>query len=65
MRKSYGGLLNAMITAENIIDSNLGLEWYELLNIFSNDPIIEPYYEEVTDIIIYARNSLRFEKSRA
>ena len=62
MNKSYRGLNNALRTAENIIESNLGLKWNEFLIIFSNDPIIEPYYVEVTDIIMSARNSLRFEK---
>ena len=61
MIKSYRGLNNALKTAKNIIQANLGLKWGDLLTIFSNDPIIEPYYIEVTDIIIYARNSLRFE----
>lgn len=62
MIKTYRGLNNALQTAENIIQANLGLKWNELLTIFSNDPIIEPYYSEVTDIIIYARVSLRYEK---
>lgn len=62
MRKSYKGLLDAMITAENIIESNLGLSWGKLLIIFVNDPIIEPYYEEVVKLISAGRSSLRWEE---
>ena len=61
MRKSYKGLFEALKTAENIINQNLGLEWDYFLNIFKNDPIIEPYYFEVSDTLIAGRNSLRWE----
>ena len=61
MRKSYKGLFEALKTAENIINQNLGLEWYYFLDIFKNDPIIEPYYFVVCDILIAGRNSYRWE----
>ena len=63
MRKSYKGLCEALKTAENIINKNLGLEWGYFLNIFKNDPIIEPYYYDVCDILLAGRNSLRYEKN--
>ena len=62
MRKSYKGLFEALKTAENIINQNLGLEWDYFLNIFKNDPIIKPYYFDVCDILISGRNSYRWEK---
>lgn len=62
MRKSYKGLANALKTAENIINQNLGLEWGEFVNIFKEDPIIEHYYFDVCDILIAGRNCLRWEK---
>ena len=61
MRKSYKGLCEALKTAENIIYSNEGLSFEQLIRIFINDPIIEPYYIEVTDILIAGRASLRSE----
>ena len=61
MTKTYEGLANALVTAENIIEENLGIAWEVLLNILANDPIIEPYYFEVVFIIIAGRNNLRFE----
>ena len=61
MRKSYKGLFEALKTAENIINQNLGLEWVYFLDIFKNDPIIEPYYFVVCDILIAGRNSCRWE----
>ena len=61
MRKSYKGLSNALKTAENIIKSNKGIKWNELVNIFINDPFITDYYWEVIDILLSGRNSLRFE----
>lgn len=60
MRKSYKGLSNALKTAENIIKSNKGIKWNELVNIFINDPFITDYWE-VIDILLSGRNSLRFE----
>ena len=63
MRKSYKGLCEALKTAENIIYSNEGLNWEYLIRIFINDPIIEPYYIEVTDTLIAGRASLRNEVS--
>lgn len=62
MRKSYKGLCEALKTAENIINQNLGLEWDEFLNIFEYDPIIYPYYFDVCDILLAGRNTVRFEK---
>lgn len=62
MRKSYKGLCEALKTAENIINQNLGLEWDNFVDIFHNDPIIEPYYFVVCDILIAGRNTLRWEK---
>ena len=61
MRKSYKGLVNAMRTSQHIIESNIGLDWESLCHIFINDPIIEPYYFEVTDLLHAGRTSLRFE----
>ena len=61
MRKSYKGLCEALKTAENIICANKGLNWLDLICILSNDPIIEPYYIEVTDTLIAGRSSLRSE----
>ena len=61
MRKSYKGLFEALKTAENIINQNLGLEWDEFIDIFQNDPIIEPYYFDVCDILLSGRNTLRWE----
>lgn len=61
MTKTYDGLANALITAENIIEENVAIGWKDLVNILQNDPIIEPYYFEVIFIIIGGRNSLRFE----
>ena len=61
MRKSYKGLCEALKTAENIINKNLGLDWNEFVDIFRNDPIIEPYYFEVSDILLAGRNTLRWE----
>ena len=59
--KTYEGLASALITAENIIESNLAIGLKGLVNILQNDPIIEPYYFEVVFVIIAGRNSLRFE----
>ena len=61
MRKSYKGLCDALKTAENIINKNLGLEWDDFLKIFENDPIIQPYYFDVCDTLLAGRNSLRWE----
>lgn len=61
MRKSYKGLCEALNTAENIIYQNLGLEFDEVIDIFYNDPIIQPYYFDVCDILLAGINSLRFE----
>lgn len=61
MRKSYKGLYDALKTAENIINQNLGLEWDDFLIIFNNDPIIQPYYFDVCDILLAGRNTLRWE----
>ena len=61
MRKSYKCLCEALKTAENIINQNLGLEWDNFIDIFRNDPIIQPYYFEVCDILLAGRNSLRCE----
>ena len=65
MTKTYDGLANALVTAENIIEENLGIAWKSLLNILAKDPIIEPYYFEIVFIIIAGRNNLRFEGKRA
>lgn len=62
MKKSYKGLCDALKTAENIINQNLGLEWDEFTFIFHNDPIIQPYYFDVCDILLAGRNTLRWEK---
>lgn len=62
MRKSYKGLITALKTAENIIESNKGIKWNALVNIFTNDPFISPYYWLVTNILLSGRNSLRFEE---
>ena len=62
MRKSYKCLCEALKTAENIINQNLGLDWDDFLNIFKNDPIIDPYYFEVCDILLAGRETLRWEK---
>ena len=62
MRKSYKGLCEALKTAENIINQNLGLEWDNFLDIFYNDPIIQPYYFDVCDILLSGRETLRWEK---
>lgn len=62
MRKSYKGLREALETAENIIIENRGLEWYELVDIFRQDPIIQPYYFDVCDILLAGRETLRCEK---
>ena len=62
MRKSYKGLCEALKTAENIVNQNLGLEWDNFLDIFENDPIIQPYYFDVCDILLAGRNMLRWEK---
>ena len=61
MRKSYKGLCDALNTAENIINQNLGLEWDYFIDIFRNDPIIQPYYFDVFDILLAGRNTLRWE----
>ena len=61
MRKSYKGLCEALKTAENIVNQDLGLEWDNFLDIFRNDPIIQPYYFDVCDILLAGRNSLRWE----
>ena len=61
MRKSYKGLCEALKTAENIINQNLGLEWGEFLDIFEDDPIIQPYYFDVCDILLAGRETLRWE----
>ena len=61
MRKNYKGLCEALKTAENIINQNLGLEWDEFIDIFQNDPIIQPYYFVVCDILLAGRNTLRWE----
>ena len=61
MRKSYKGLCEALKTAENIINQNLGLEWDNFVDIFHNDPIIQPYYFDVCDILLAGRESLRWE----
>lgn len=63
MRKSYKGLCEALKTAENIINQNLGLKWDDFLNIFENDPIIQPYYFDVCDILLAGRETLRWEKN--
>ena len=63
MRKSYKGLFEALKTAENIINQNLGLKWDDFLDIFENDPIIEPYYFDVCDILLAGRETLRWEKN--
>ena len=63
MRKSYKGLCEALKTANNIIIQNLGLDWGEFLNIFKYDPIIQPYFYDVCDILLAGRNSLRYEKN--
>lgn len=63
MIKSYKGLCEALNTAENIIYANEGLSWDYLIRIFINDPIIEPYYIEVTDTLLAGRVSLRSEVS--
>lgn len=63
MIKSYKGLYEALNTAENIIYSNKGLSWEYLIRILINDPIIEPYYTEVTDTLLAGRVSLRSEVS--
>ena len=65
MTKTYCGLANALVTAENIIEENLGISWKSLLNILVKDPIIEPYYFEIVFIIIAGRNNLRFERMGA
>jgi len=62
MRKSYKGLCEALKTAENIVNQNLGLDWDNFLDIFENDPIIQPYYFEVCDILLAGREILRWEK---
>lgn len=62
MRKSYKGLCDALKTAENIIIQNLGLDWSDFVDIFKNDPIIQPYYFDVCDILLAGRNTVRFEK---
>ena len=62
MTKTYDGLANALVTAENIIGENLGIAWKALLDILANDPIIEPYYFDVCDILISGRDTLRWEK---
>ena len=62
MRKNYKGLCEALKTAENIINQNLGLDWDNFLIIFKDDPIIDPYYFEVCDILLAGRNTLRWEK---
>ena len=62
MRKSYKGLCEALETANNIIIQNLGLDWDEFVDIFHNDPIIQPYYFDVCDILLAGRNTLRYEK---
>ena len=62
MRKSYKGLCEALKTARNIVNKNLGLEWANFLDIFYNDPIIQPYYFDVCDILLAGRNTLRWEK---
>ena len=64
MRKSYKGLCEALKTAENIIYANKGLNWLDFICIFSNDPIIEPYYIEVTDTLLAGRDSLRNEVNK-
>ena len=61
MRKSYKGLCEALNTAENIIDQNPGLKWIEFVNIFECDPIIQPYFFNVCDILLAGRNTLRWE----
>ena len=63
MTKTYDGIVDALITAENIIENNLGKSWKDLVIIFHNDPIIEPYYFEVVFIILAGRNSLRFDNT--
>lgn len=60
--KTYEGLANALITAENIIEENLAIEWKDLVNILQNDPIIEPYYYEVIDALIAGRLSALLEQ---
>ena len=62
MIKSYKGLCEALNTAENIINQNLGLEWDEFIDIFHNDPIIQPYYFDVCGILLAGRNTLRWEE---
>lgn len=62
MEKTYEGLKEALETAQNIIEANKGLIWGNLLCIFSNDPIIEPYYLEVSNALMAGRISLRYEK---
>lgn len=61
MRKSYKGLCEALKTAENIVNQNLGLEWDNFVDIFCKDPIIEPYYCDICDILLAGRNTLRWE----
>ena len=61
MRKSYKCLCEALKTAEHIVNQNLGLECDNFIDIFRNDPIIQPYYFEVCDILLAGRNSLRWE----
>ena len=62
MSKSYKGLYDALKTAESIVNQNLGLKWGEFLDIFENDPIIQPYYFDVCDTLLAGRNILRWEK---
>ena len=61
MRKSYKRIYDALKTAENIINQNLGVEWDDFLIIFEDDPIISPYYFDVCDILLAGRNTLRWE----
>ena len=61
MRKSYEGLCEALNTAKNIINQNVGLKWSDFVDIFENDPIIQPYYFDICDILLAGRNSLRWE----
>ena len=63
MRKSYKGLYDALKTANNIIIQNIGLDWSEFVDIFKYDPIIQPYFYDVCDILLAGRNSLRYEKN--
>ena len=62
MRKSYKGLCEALETAKNIINQNLGLEWSGFVDIFKDDPIIQPYYFDVCEILLAGRTTLRWEK---